>query len=78
MFLCLLNNVILTACVKTDQSEWIFVFYLAGFPPIPGQEAAGAQRAFADVLEAANKLASADAEKIAHEEEDEEKEEEVG
>ncbi|XP_076004487.1 coiled-coil and C2 domain-containing protein 1B isoform X2 [Genypterus blacodes] len=45
-----------------------------GFPPIPGLEAAGAQQGFADVLEAANKLASADSEKLAQEDEDEEEE----
>ncbi|XP_071780419.2 coiled-coil and C2 domain-containing protein 1B isoform X1 [Centroberyx gerrardi] len=47
-----------------------------GFPPIPGQEAAGAEQGFAAVLEAANKLASTDATEVGDEEGDEEKEEE--
>uniref|UniRef100_A0A668A1B8 Coiled-coil and C2 domain containing 1B n=1 Tax=Myripristis murdjan TaxID=586833 RepID=A0A668A1B8_9TELE len=48
-----------------------------GFPPIPGQEAAGAEQGFAAVLEAANKLASTDATEGGDDEENEEKEEEV-
>uniref|UniRef100_A0A665XCE4 Coiled-coil and C2 domain-containing protein 1B n=1 Tax=Echeneis naucrates TaxID=173247 RepID=A0A665XCE4_ECHNA len=47
-----------------------------GFPPIPGQKAAGAEQGFVAALEAANKLATADAEGP-DEEEDEEKEDEV-
>ncbi|XP_029930380.1 coiled-coil and C2 domain-containing protein 1B [Myripristis murdjan] len=47
-----------------------------GFPPIPGQEAAGAEQGFAAVLEAANKLASTDATEGGDDEENEEKEEE--
>lgn len=35
--------------------------YLPGFPPIPGQAGAGADQGFAAVLDAANKLATADA-----------------
>ncbi|XP_029379912.1 coiled-coil and C2 domain-containing protein 1B isoform X2 [Echeneis naucrates] len=46
-----------------------------GFPPIPGQKAAGAEQGFVAALEAANKLATADAEGP-DEEEDEEKEDE--
>lgn len=52
--------------------------YFTGFPPIPGQEAAGAEQGFAAVLEAANKLASTDATEGGDDEENEEKEEEVG
>ncbi|XP_056149967.1 coiled-coil and C2 domain-containing protein 1B [Lampris incognitus] len=47
-----------------------------GFPPIPGQEVAGAEQGFTAVLEAANKLASTDPPAMADEEGDEEKEEE--
>lgn len=47
-----------------------------GFPPIPGQKAAGAEQGFIAALEAASKLASTDAADVADEEDDEEKEEE--
>ncbi|XP_039999794.1 coiled-coil and C2 domain-containing protein 1B isoform X2 [Xiphias gladius] len=46
-----------------------------GFPPIPGQKAAGAEQGFIAALEAASKLASTDAAEVP-DEEDEEKEEE--
>ncbi|XP_030629873.1 coiled-coil and C2 domain-containing protein 1B [Chanos chanos] len=45
-----------------------------GFPPIPGQEAASPEQGFAAVLEAANKLASGEAEAAGDEEEGEDKE----
>uniref|UniRef100_A0A3B4Z2T5 Coiled-coil and C2 domain-containing protein 1B n=1 Tax=Seriola lalandi dorsalis TaxID=1841481 RepID=A0A3B4Z2T5_SERLL len=48
-----------------------------GFPPIPGHKATGAEQGFVAALEAANKLASADAAGAPDEEDDEEKEEEV-
>ncbi|MED6244286.1 hypothetical protein ATANTOWER_002673 [Ataeniobius toweri] len=47
-----------------------------GFPPIPGQKAADAERGFIATLEAASKLASPDAPDVGDEEDDEEKEEE--
>ncbi|XP_040912213.1 coiled-coil and C2 domain-containing protein 1B isoform X2 [Toxotes jaculatrix] len=47
-----------------------------GFPPIPGQKATGAEQGLVAALEAADKLASADAAEVPDEEEDEEKEEE--
>ncbi|XP_015247023.1 PREDICTED: coiled-coil and C2 domain-containing protein 1B [Cyprinodon variegatus] len=48
-----------------------------GFPPIPGQKAAGAEQQFIATLEAASKLASTDATEVGdEEEEDDEKEEE--
>lgn len=53
-------------------------FYFTGFPPIPGHKATGAEQGFVAALEAANKLASADADEAPDEEEEEEKEEEVG
>ncbi|XP_029308793.1 coiled-coil and C2 domain-containing protein 1B isoform X2 [Cottoperca gobio] len=47
-----------------------------GFPPIPGQKPTGPEQGFIAALEAADKLASADATEIADEEEDEDKEDE--
>ncbi|XP_038147845.1 coiled-coil and C2 domain-containing protein 1B [Cyprinodon tularosa] len=48
-----------------------------GFPPIPGQKAAGAEQQFIATLEAASKLTSTDATEVGdEEEEDDEKEEE--
>lgn len=51
---------------------------VSGFPPIPGQKAAGAEQQFIATLEAASKLTSTDATEVGdEEEEDDEKEEEV-
>lgn len=39
----------------------LFLFVFTGFPPIPGQKAPEAEQGFVAALEAASKLASADA-----------------
>ncbi|XP_034063748.1 coiled-coil and C2 domain-containing protein 1B isoform X4 [Gymnodraco acuticeps] len=48
-----------------------------GFPPIPGQKAAGADQGLIAALDAADKIASTDATEIADEDEEGEKEEET-
>lgn len=64
-----------TQCLRTVFLR--ICFYLLGFPPIPGQKATGAEHGFVAALVAADKLASTGTAELA-DEEDEEKEDEVG
>lgn len=58
--------------VLGDFDLWYSGYYLAGFPPIPGQKTAGAEQGFVAALMAVDKLISNDNVEVADEDDDEE------